>query len=102
MFTKIVWATDGSEHGDRSLTFAESMASGEEAALTVLHVVQRFAGGKSAGLPGTSTRTRSRRRWLTRRPELAASASRPVPARCAFGLEIGRGSLGFAGGDDYP
>ena len=51
MFKKIVWATDGSEHAERSLTFAESMASGEEATLTVVRVVQRFAGGKSAGPP---------------------------------------------------
>jgi nucleotide-binding universal stress UspA family protein len=51
VFKKIVWATDGSEHADRALTFAESMASEEGATLTVVHVVQRFAGGKSAGLP---------------------------------------------------
>lgn len=36
---------------DRALRFAKSMASEEEATLTVVHVVQRFAGGKAAGLP---------------------------------------------------
>lgn len=51
MFKKIVLATDGSEHADRALALAKSLASEDGAALTVVHVVQRFASGRSAQLP---------------------------------------------------
>jgi nucleotide-binding universal stress UspA family protein len=51
VFKRIVWATDGSEHADRALALAKSLASEEGATLTAVHVVQRFAGGKSAGTP---------------------------------------------------
>jgi nucleotide-binding universal stress UspA family protein len=51
MFKRIVWATDGSEHADRALALAKSLASEDGAALMAVHVVQRFASGKSAQLP---------------------------------------------------
>jgi nucleotide-binding universal stress UspA family protein len=43
MFKKIVWATDGSENADQALAVAKSLASEEEAALTIVHVVQKIA-----------------------------------------------------------
>ena len=43
MFKTIVWATDGSEHADRALDVAKTLASEQGATLTIVHVVQRIA-----------------------------------------------------------
>ena len=49
MFTNIVWATDGSEHADRALTYAVQVALREGAALHTVHVVEKLVGGRVAG-----------------------------------------------------
>jgi nucleotide-binding universal stress UspA family protein len=49
MFKQIVWATDGSEHSDRALAFAVSMARESGGTVHAAHVVQRLVGGKATG-----------------------------------------------------
>jgi nucleotide-binding universal stress UspA family protein len=49
MFTNIVWATDGSELADRALGYAADIASRDGAALHVVHVIEKVAGGRMAG-----------------------------------------------------
>jgi nucleotide-binding universal stress UspA family protein len=49
MFNTIVWATDGSPHADRALEYATQLAQRENAPLHVVHVVEKFAGGRAAG-----------------------------------------------------
>jgi nucleotide-binding universal stress UspA family protein len=43
VFNKIVWATDGSEHADQALAVAKTLAHENDAALVVVHIVQRYA-----------------------------------------------------------
>ncbi len=50
MFKNIVWATDGSEHSDRALQYAKELAMRDDANLHVLHVIERIAGSRAAGL----------------------------------------------------
>jgi nucleotide-binding universal stress UspA family protein len=50
MFKHIVWATDGSENADRALSYAKELAQRDSAALDVVHVVQKLAGGRSTNL----------------------------------------------------
>jgi nucleotide-binding universal stress UspA family protein len=51
MFSRILWATDGSDNADRALAVAKSLASQERAPLTIAHVVQKIAtsGDKALG-----------------------------------------------------
>jgi nucleotide-binding universal stress UspA family protein len=50
VFKNIVWATDGSEHSDRALHYAKELAMRDGANLHVLHVIERIAGSRAAGL----------------------------------------------------
>jgi nucleotide-binding universal stress UspA family protein len=50
VFKNIVWATDGSEHSDRALQYAKELAIRDDANLYVLHVIERIAGSRAAGL----------------------------------------------------
>jgi nucleotide-binding universal stress UspA family protein len=50
MFKNIIWATDGSESSNRALPLVKSLASEADGTLTVIHVVERIAAGKSFGL----------------------------------------------------
>lgn len=50
MFTNVVWATDGSEHADRALAFAEGLVPRDGGTLHVLHIVEKLAGPRVAGL----------------------------------------------------
>lgn len=49
MFTNVVWATDGSEHAERALEYAISIAQREGATLHVAHVIERLVGSRVAG-----------------------------------------------------
>lgn len=49
MFTNIICATDGSEHGDRALRFAADLAQRDGAELHVVHVVEKLPALKMAG-----------------------------------------------------
>jgi len=49
MFTKVIWATDGSEHADRAMPYAVQAAQADGAELHVVHVVEKFAGARAAG-----------------------------------------------------
>jgi nucleotide-binding universal stress UspA family protein len=49
MFTKIVWATDGSDHANRALDYAARLAAAEHAQLHVVHIVEKIVGGRVAG-----------------------------------------------------
>jgi nucleotide-binding universal stress UspA family protein len=51
MFNNLVWATDGSENADRALSYVKSMASGDGARVTVVHVAEFYASHVAAGLP---------------------------------------------------
>lgn len=51
MFTKIVWATDGSQSADRALAYAKELASRSDAKLYAIHSDEHLVGGRSAGLP---------------------------------------------------
>jgi nucleotide-binding universal stress UspA family protein len=50
MFTKVVWATDGSQHADRALDCAVEVAKRDGAALHVVHVVEKLISGRASGL----------------------------------------------------
>ncbi|HEY6524501.1 MAG TPA: universal stress protein [Solirubrobacteraceae bacterium] len=50
MFTKVIWATDGSEHADRGLAYAVGVATRDGAELHVVHVVEKLAGARASGL----------------------------------------------------
>lgn len=49
MFTRILCATDGSEHADRALHYATQLASQPDAELHIVHVIEKVAGGRLAG-----------------------------------------------------
>jgi nucleotide-binding universal stress UspA family protein len=50
MFTKVIWATDGSEHADRAMAPAVEAAQGDGAELHVVHVVEKLVSGRASGL----------------------------------------------------
>jgi nucleotide-binding universal stress UspA family protein len=49
MFTKIIWATDGSEAADRALTYAKSLAAADGATLLAVHSIEHLGGPGSRG-----------------------------------------------------
>jgi nucleotide-binding universal stress UspA family protein len=49
MFTKIVWATDGSENADRALAYAIELAERDGAEVHVCHVIEKIAVSRVAG-----------------------------------------------------
>jgi nucleotide-binding universal stress UspA family protein len=49
MFKRIIWATDGSEHADRALEIARSLASEGGGTLIAVHSVEYIAGPGSHG-----------------------------------------------------
>jgi nucleotide-binding universal stress UspA family protein len=51
MFSKIIWATDGSESADHALPFAKALATGEGRSLVAVHINEHFAAGRGAGNP---------------------------------------------------
>jgi nucleotide-binding universal stress UspA family protein len=50
MFKMIVWASDGSEHADRALEYAQKLAEASGAKLIAAHV-REVTVGRSAGYP---------------------------------------------------
>jgi nucleotide-binding universal stress UspA family protein len=50
MFETILWATDGSENGDRALPYAKALAKGEGRKLVVLHC-KELGVGHAGGYP---------------------------------------------------
>ncbi len=50
MFTKVIWATDGSEHADRAMAAAVEAAKGDGGELHVVHVVEKLVSGRASGL----------------------------------------------------
>ena len=50
MFKKVMWATDGSEHADRAMTYALQVAKSDGAELHVVHVVEKLISGRASGL----------------------------------------------------
>ena len=51
MFKTIVWATDGSEAADSALPHVKALAEAAGASVVVVHAVESFVSGYSAGLP---------------------------------------------------
>jgi nucleotide-binding universal stress UspA family protein len=51
MFSKIIWATDGSDQADAALPYAKDLAQREGASLVVVHVIQIYTSALAAGLP---------------------------------------------------
>jgi nucleotide-binding universal stress UspA family protein len=51
MFKKIIWATDGSEHADRALELAKSLASENAGTLVAVHTVEHLVGPGGRGAP---------------------------------------------------
>ena len=49
MFTKVIWATDGSEHADRAMPLAVQVAKTDGAELHVVHVVEKLIGVRVGG-----------------------------------------------------
>lgn len=50
MFTRIVWATDGSPTADQALAHAVAIAVRDGAELHIVHVAEKLVGSKAAGL----------------------------------------------------
>jgi nucleotide-binding universal stress UspA family protein len=50
MFTKVIWATDGSEHADRAMPAAVEAAEGDGAELHVVHIVEKLVSGRASGM----------------------------------------------------
>ena len=51
MFETIVWATDGSEIASEALPALTELALGHDSSIVVVHVNQRFRGGRFGGGP---------------------------------------------------
>ena len=52
MFKSIIWATDGSEHANRALSYVTDLAqAGENTSVTIVHVVETGRGAGAAFLP---------------------------------------------------
>jgi nucleotide-binding universal stress UspA family protein len=51
MFKSIVWATDGSEHAEHAFALVQELAKQDDAAVTIVHVVERVEGFGGAGQP---------------------------------------------------
>ncbi len=51
MFKKIIWATDGSEHADRALEVARSLASENGGSVLAVHTVEYLVGPGGRGAP---------------------------------------------------
>ena len=49
MFTKIVWATDGSQNADRALAYAVELSERDGAEVHVCHVIEKFPVTRVAG-----------------------------------------------------
>ncbi|MGH2868025.1 MAG: universal stress protein [Solirubrobacteraceae bacterium] len=49
MFTRILCATDGSEHADRALRYSTELARQGDGDLHVVHVIERLRGGRVSG-----------------------------------------------------
>lgn len=49
MFNKVIWATDGSEHADRALEFARSLAADSGGQLLAVHCIELTLPGKGPG-----------------------------------------------------
>jgi nucleotide-binding universal stress UspA family protein len=49
MFTRILCATDGSEHADRALRYSTELARQGDGDLHVVHVIERLRGGRISG-----------------------------------------------------
>lgn len=76
MFTKVIWATDGSEHADRAMPLAVQMANADGAELHVVHVVEKLVGTRVAGMDA-----------LTNEDEIKAKVERQAQA-----IAAGRGA----------
>ena len=50
MFTKVIWATDGSEQADGAMPFAVQVAETDGAELHVVHVVEKLVGVRVGGM----------------------------------------------------
>jgi nucleotide-binding universal stress UspA family protein len=50
MFTKVIWATDGSEHADCAMPLAVQVAETDGAELHVVHVVEKLVGVRVGGM----------------------------------------------------
>ncbi|MFL5863772.1 MAG: universal stress protein [Solirubrobacteraceae bacterium] len=50
MFTKVIWATDGSDHANRAMTPAVQIATDAGADLHVVHIVEKLVSGRASGL----------------------------------------------------
>jgi nucleotide-binding universal stress UspA family protein len=50
MFTKVIWATDGSKHADRAMTHAVGVAKRDGAELVVVHIGEKLVGARASGL----------------------------------------------------
>jgi nucleotide-binding universal stress UspA family protein len=50
MFTKVIWATDGSEHADRAMPDAVQLAKSDGAELHVVHVLEKLVGARAANM----------------------------------------------------
>lgn len=84
MFTVVVWATDGSEAADRALPYAKALATGDGRSLVVIHVKERFVGGRSTGSP-----------VLADEDEIEAKIHGQVDRMCGDGLDA---TFNLAGG----
>jgi nucleotide-binding universal stress UspA family protein len=49
MFTRIIWATDGSDQSARALELAVQIAERDHAELHVVHVAEKLLGGRATG-----------------------------------------------------
>lgn len=50
MFSKVIWASDGSEHADRAMGQAVQVANADGAELHIVHVVEKLVSGRASGL----------------------------------------------------
>jgi nucleotide-binding universal stress UspA family protein len=50
MFTKVIWATDGSEYADRAMAHAVEVAQAANAELHIVHIVEKLVSGRASGM----------------------------------------------------
>lgn len=86
MFTKVIWATDGSEHADRAMAHAVGVAKRDGADLLVVHVVEKLVSSRAAGLDAFANEDEIRAKIEGQAAAIAAEGDLAISVEITAGL----------------